>query len=88
MFAQPLLKEPGAKGECRLATLLRTEAVRAGELGHDQKLRGHAEESPRRQRDRRTRTRSNGVKTKMKHEMEREGEKLNSLCASKQIPIN
>ena len=65
MSAQQLLQEPGAKGERELATLLQSEAVRAGELGHGQQLRGHAGESPRKQRDRRTRTRSNGVKAKM-----------------------
>ena len=33
MSSQQLFQEPGAKGECGLATLLQTEAVRAGELG-------------------------------------------------------
>ena len=65
MSAQQLLQEPGAKGECGLATLLQTEAVRAGDLWYGPQLRGHAGESPRRQRDRRKRTISNGVKTKM-----------------------
>ena len=39
--------------------------------GHGPQLRGHAGESPRRQRDRRTRTRNNGVKTEIEHEMEK-----------------
>ena len=34
MCAQQLLQELGAKGECGHATLLQTEAVRAGELGY------------------------------------------------------
>ena len=34
MSSQQLLQEPGAKGECGLATLLQTEAVGTGELGH------------------------------------------------------
>ena len=33
MSSQQLLQEPGAKGECGLATLLQTEAVGTGELG-------------------------------------------------------
>ena len=39
-----------AKGECGLATLLQTEAVGTGELGHGPQLHGHAGESTRRQR--------------------------------------
>ena len=50
MSSQQLLQEPGAKGECGLATLLQTEAVGTGVLGHGQQLHGHAGESPRRQR--------------------------------------
>ena len=34
MSAQQLLQEPVAKGECGLTTLLQTEAVRAGKVGH------------------------------------------------------
>ena len=49
MSAHQLLQEPGDKGKCGLTTLLQTEAVRAGELGHGRQLRGHAGESPRRQ---------------------------------------
>ena len=33
MSSQQLLQEPGAKGECGFATVLQTEAIRAGELG-------------------------------------------------------
>ena len=50
MSSQQLLQEPGAKGECGPATLLQTEAVGTGELGHGPQPQGHAGESPRRQR--------------------------------------
>ena len=33
MSSQQLLQEPGAKGECGLATMLQTKAVGTGELG-------------------------------------------------------
>ena len=48
MSSQQLLQEPGAKGECGPATLLQTEAVGAGELGHGPQLYGHVGKSPRR----------------------------------------
>ena len=60
MSSQQLLQEPGAEGECGLATLLQTEAVGAGELGHGPQLHGHAGESVGRQR--RSRWRSDGMK--------------------------
>ena len=41
MSSQQLLQEPGAKGECGLATLLQTESVGTGELGHGPQLHGH-----------------------------------------------
>ena len=43
MSSQQLLQEPGAKGECGLATLLQTEAVGTGELGHGPQLHGMLE---------------------------------------------
>ena len=49
MSSQQLLQEPGAEGECGLATLLQTEAVGAGELGHGPQLYGHVGESSGRQ---------------------------------------
>ena len=69
MSSQQLLQEPGAKGECGPATLLQTEAVETGELGHGPQLHGHAGESPRRQRSWRSGWRSNGMKM-----MERRGQ--------------
>ena len=39
--SQQLLQEPGAKGECGLATLLQTDAVGTGELGDSPQLYGH-----------------------------------------------
>ena len=47
--SQQLLQDPGAKGECGLATLLQTEAVGTGELGHGPQFHGHVGKSPRRQ---------------------------------------
>ena len=38
MSSQQLLQEPGAKGECGLATLVQTEAVGTGELGDSPQL--------------------------------------------------
>ena len=49
MSSQQLLQEPGAEGECGLATLLQTEAVGTGELGHGPQLYGHAGKSSGRQ---------------------------------------
>ena len=50
MSSQQLLQEPGAEGECGLATsLLQTEAVGTGELGHGPQLYGHVRESSGRQ---------------------------------------
>ena len=49
MSAQQLLQEPGAKGECGLATLLQTEDVRTGESEDGPQLRGNAGEGSRRQ---------------------------------------
>ena len=49
MPSQQPLQEPGAKGECGLATSLQTGAFRAGELGYGPQFRGHAGESPKRQ---------------------------------------
>ena len=49
MSSQQLLQEPGAKGECGLATLLQTEAVRAGELGNGPQLHVDVGESSGRQ---------------------------------------
>ena len=60
MSSQQLLQEPGAEGECGLATLLQTEAVGTGELGHGPQLHGHDGESVGRQR--RSGWRSDGVK--------------------------
>ena len=61
MSSQQLLQEPGVEGECGLATLLQTEAVRTGELGDGLQLHAHVGESPRRQWKRGTGTRGNGV---------------------------
>ena len=44
MSSQQLLQEPGAEGECGLATLLQTEAVGTGGLGHGPQLSGHVRE--------------------------------------------
>ena len=41
MSSQQLLQELGAKSECGPATLLQTEAVGTGELGHGPQLHGH-----------------------------------------------
>ena len=47
MSSQQLLQEPGAKGECGLATLLQTEAVGTVELGDNPQLYGHLGKSSR-----------------------------------------
>ena len=47
MSSQHLLQELGAKGECGLATLLQTEAVRTGELVDGPQLHGHVGKSSR-----------------------------------------
>ena len=49
MSSQQLLQEPGAKGECGLATLLQTEAVGTGELGDSPLIYGHIRKISRRQ---------------------------------------
>ena len=43
----PSLPEPGAKGECGLATLLQTEAVRTGKLRDSPQLYGNLVKSSR-----------------------------------------
>ena len=49
MSSQQLLQEPGAKGECGLANLLKTEAVGTGELGHSLQFHGHVRKGSGRQ---------------------------------------
>ena len=49
MSSQQILQEPGAKGECGLATLLQTEVVKTGELGDGPQLHGHDGEGSKRQ---------------------------------------
>ena len=70
MSSQQLLKGPGAEGECGLATLLQTEIVGTGELGHGPQLHGHAGESVGRQR--RSRWRSDGMKMTKEEKRRRE----------------
>ena len=70
MSSQQLLQEPGAEGKCGPATLLQTEVVGAGELGHGPQLHGHVGESVGRQR--RSGWRSDEVKMTKEEKRRRE----------------